>query len=302
MSQPPIFIIGLPRSGSTLWLNVIDKHCDVASFNEMHYLSPWHRDFRHVLRTAGDLSHDANVHLLVDLIFAEPLTRGLRHGRYFWRSIQKLRGSGLPDALVERILSSENRRIGDVFRMLIEEATRLRGGARAAVKFPVHPVYTDLLIDWWPEARLVHISRDPRSLAASKANDPGGTVRLTSRHPWMRGILPYLGMSLATFQYIWTSRVHTRMRNHPNYGLFLYEELLSRPEATVKRLCDFCSLDFDASMLDPAAGQASSVTGAKASGFDSSRMRGWQNVLAPWQSSLIARLTRRSMKRFGYSP
>lgn len=302
MLGSPLFIIGLPRSGSTLWSKVLDQHPDVASLSEMHYLSPWHKDFRHLLRITGDLKYDYNVRKLVDQIFSEPVAVSLSHGLYFWKSIQKLQHLGLDEAIVQRILASEERRLGFIFRVIIEEATRLRDKPRAAVKFPVHPAYMGQIVDWWPEAKLIHISRDPRALAASKANDPGGTLRLTGRYPWLRGLLPHAGMSFATLQYVWTSRIHARMQGHPNYRLFLYEDLLSDPEAVVKCLCEFCGLGFQEAMLDPAAGQASSITGLKARGFDSSRMHGWQTALTPWQSSLIACVTRKSMQRFGYEP
>jgi hypothetical protein len=301
-TNAPIFIVGLPRSGSTLWSNMIAKHPDVAIFAEMHFLNPWHKDFRYLLRRVGDLSDEKNVRRLVDRIFLEPPARGLRRGPYFWRSIRKLKDTGLADALTQQILASEKRDIGFIFRTLIEEATRCRDKNRAAVKFPVYPAYIDRLIDWWPEARLIHIARDPRSLAASKSNDPGGTARLIQRYRWTKPILPLVGMAFATIQYIWASHAHTRMTGQPNYRLFLYEDLLGEPEKTIREVCDFCELDFAESMLNPAAGQASSVSGLTASGFDATRMRGWEKQLSPWQSRLIKFVTKPSMRRFGYEP
>lgn len=302
MSDSPLFIIGLPRSGSTLWANVVARHPDVASFNEMYYLHPWRMDFRGLLRKAGNLKDSGNVRRLVDRLLADPPEGGLYHGRYFWRSMHKMEKTGLREALTERICALETTDIGSIFRVVIEEAVRARGKKRAAIKFPVHPNYMVRLMRWWPEAYLVHISRDPRALAASKTNDPGGTALLTTRYPSLAPMLPYAGMTLATMQYIWTSRIHAHMEKYENYRLFFYEDLVSDPERTIKRLCEYCDLVVNEAMLDPAAGQASSVTGATAGGFDPSRVRGWQRVLAPWQSRLIVHATRKSMKRFGYIP
>lgn len=301
-SNTPIFVIGLPRSGSTLWSNVIARHEDIALFTEMHFLNPWHKDFRYLLRQAGDLSHDRNVHRLIEMMFGEPLAVGLRRGPYFWRSIRELRNAGLADALSRRLLNSRNRDIGFVFRALIEEATCCRGKKRAAVKFPVYPAYMDQLSEWWPESRILHITRDPRSIAASKTNDPGGTAKLKNRYPLLRPILPFVGMSYAAFQYAWASRAHARMDGRPNYRLFMYEDLMSDPETTIRNLCEFCLLEYDDSMLHPEAGQASSVTGQKSGGFDPSRMYGWRETLAPWQSKAIEHLSGPSMRRFGYKP
>ena len=301
-STAPVFIVGLPRSGSTLWSNVIARHRNITLFTEMHFLNPWHKDFRYLMRQTGDLENDDNVLLLVDKLFEEPLVRGLRRGPYFWRSIRELQDAGLADALRQRLLDSGDRSIGFVFRALIEEATRCRGKSRAAVKFPVYPAYMQHLETWWPGCRIVHITRDPRAIAASKTNDPGGTGKLKQQYPLLKPVLPIVGMSFATMQYAWASHAHVRMRGKPDYRLFMYEQLMSDPEKTIRNLCDFCHLDFDISMLNPEAGQASSVTGLKSGGIDPSRAHGWREKLTPWQSRAISILAGPGMRRFGYDP
>ena len=149
---------------------------------------------------------------------------------------------------------------------------------------------------------IVFITRDPRSLAASKSNDPHGVANAITNHPWMKSFLPFLGKYFAVFQYIWTSHLHLRYDGMPNYSLFKYEDLMSNSEETVKDLCEFCDLDYHPSMLNPSAGQPSSITGKKASGIDSSRAEGWRKILSSRESRFIEFLTRGSMKRFGYQP
>ena len=120
-SNTPVFIIGLPRSGSTLWSHVMSKHPETAVFAEMHFLEPWHKDFRYLMRQVGDLSDEQNVRSLVGKLFSEPPAAGLGRGPHFWRSIRNLEDAGLADAILQRILASENRGIGFLFRTIIEE-------------------------------------------------------------------------------------------------------------------------------------------------------------------------------------
>jgi hypothetical protein len=301
-STAPILLVGLPRSGSTLWTNAIGSHPDTAIFTEMHYMMPWRRDFRYVMHSVGKLSIDDNVKRLVKAMFADPPMPGLApRGFYFWKQIRELEAAGLPAALEQRILALPERTIGAIFRCLIEEATRCRGKRRALVKFPVYPIYLEELSAWWPAAKIMHISRDPRALAASKTNDPGGVGKLKQKYPALRGVLPFAGKAFAVAQYIWTSHAHERFVSNPNYRLFLYEQLVADPRQTIAEVCRFCNLEFNESMLHPIAGQASSVTGEKAAGFDQSRMHGWQRVLSPREARLIVRATRGSMRRFGYA-
>lgn len=56
MSDPPAVIVVVLRSSSTLWLNDIAAYPHITAFNEMYYLSPWHRNFRHALRADSDLA------------------------------------------------------------------------------------------------------------------------------------------------------------------------------------------------------------------------------------------------------
>lgn len=301
-THSPIFLVGLSRSGSTLWTNTLRAHPDVTVFTEMHFLTPWRRDFRYVLKKVGDLQHDRNVERLVDTMFADPPVRGLARGFHFWRQIRELETMGLRSTLKQRIIASSDRSIGFIFRTLIQEATRCRGANRPVVKFPVYPVYLEQLIDWWPNASIIHISRDPRSLAASKMNDPGGIGKLKQQYAALQAVLSASGKTFAVLQYVWTSHVPGQFSSKPNYRVFLYENLLTQPEATIHEVCEFCGLLFHDAMLNPTEGQASSVTGAKASGFDPSRIHGWRKVLSPWEAKLIARLTKRSMERFGYTP
>ena len=300
--QPPIFIVGLPRTGNTLWARILANHPDVAAFGEMHFLTPWRRDFRYLLRQIGDLSNDANVQYLVQKLFAEEPVAGIARGNYFWKQIRSLQSKGLRQALETRLLQSNDRSIGLIFKSLIEEATRCRERRRAVVRLPVFPAYILELMQWWPDAKIIHISRDPCGLAASKTNDPGGIGRLKQIYPWLSPILPLAGKSFAIIQYIWTSRAHAKVSAQQNYRLYFYEDLVARPDSTVRDLCNFCNLEFAERMLHPEAGQASSTTGQRSAGFDPERAYGWTKVLSKRESKLIRLLTRKSMRRFGYDP
>jgi hypothetical protein len=268
----------------------------------MHFLNPWNWDFRVLMRKAGDLSNDQNVRNLVNSMFSDPAPVGIRRSPWFWRHMRQMGANGLADALLNRLLAEEKRDIGSIFRAIIEEATKQRSKRRAAVQFPVYPAYMQRLSLWWPEAILLHVSRDPRALAASKTNDPGGTGGLIKRYPRIRPLLELGGMTFATLQYRWASHAHASMRGRQNYKAFFYEDLVTEPEKTVKCICEFCHLNFIDAMLQPGPGQASSVTGQRAGGFDTSRVDGWRQVLSPWQVTLITRATASSMRRFGYCP
>src|ERR1041385_4810153 len=83
--QSPIFIVGLHRTGSTLWHNLISMCPGVMRLTDPRFLSDWtHKDFRYFLQTqVGDLRSDQNVDKMVELCFAKKELPGLETA--FWR-------------------------------------------------------------------------------------------------------------------------------------------------------------------------------------------------------------------------
>jgi hypothetical protein len=86
-----------------------------------------------------------------------------------------------------------------------------------------------------PEARFVHLTRDGRDAAISRRSravaEPAPFGVLAKR--WKRRILQ--------------ARRHSRRVRH--YMEARYEDLVTDPEPTLRRICEFSELDFDPAML-----------------------------------------------------
>ena len=175
--KSPIFIVGPHRGGSTLWHNIISMCPGVMRLTDPRFLSDGrHKDFRYFLRTgAGDLGADQEVDKMVELCFAKKNLPGL--DSTFWRfeNISAANNPELKQEISRRVKRSD-RSLGAIARILIEEITRFSGCERACVKFPVDVGHIAELLAWFPDCRIVHITRDPRAMAMSKTNDPSGTA------------------------------------------------------------------------------------------------------------------------------
>jgi len=305
--KSPIFILGPHRSGSTLWHNLIAMSPGVLRLTEPWFLSDGRqKDFRYFLKTqVGDLSVDENVDKMVELCFAKKEIPGLEST--FWR-FENTNGARDPELKKEisRRVKKSDRTLRAIARILIEEITRFGGCDRACVKFPVDVGHIPELLEWFPDCRIMHITRDPRAMAMSKTNDPSGTAIKVLRHPRLAWIIRKLSVWFVIAQYWRTARVHRRFRKLSNYKLFGYEDLLAQPEKTLRELCKFIDVEFSEDFLHPETGrhehQPSSLTGKQGKAFDASAAVRWHTVISPFDKWIITVLTKESMKRLDYDP
>src|ERR1043166_3264814 len=266
-----------------------------------------HNDFNHFLVTrVGDLSVDQNVDKLVDICFAKTNVPGL--DSTFWRFENMdtaVHSPELKQRISKRIKASD-RTLGSIARILIEELTEFSGCDRSCVKFPVDIGHIAELLQWFPESKIVHITRDPRAMAMSKTNDPSGTAIKVMQHPRLAWLIRKLSVWLVIAEYRRTARIHRRFRHLRNYKLFRYEDLLAEPETTLRDVCKFIDVEFSDDLLHPERGihlhQPSSLTGKQNKAFDASAAVRWQSVIPPFDKWLITTLTKKSMQTLGYDP
>ena len=265
-----------------------------------------HKDFSHFLKTqVGDLSVDENVDKMVELGFSKKDVPGL--DGVFWRFVN-IEAAENPELRKEisRKIKESDRSLGAIAKILIEEITRFSGCTRTCVKFPVDVGHIPELVAWFPDCKVVHITRDPRAMAMSKTNDPSGTALRTREHPRMAWLIRKMAVWFVIAQYRWTARLHLRFKGLSNYRLFRYEDLLAEPEKVLRELCEFIGTDFTQDMLEPQKGrhehQPSSLTGKQQKAFDASAAVRWQTVISPFDKWIITVLTKQSMKSLDYDP
>ncbi len=303
--ERPIFILGLRRTGSTLWHNIIAMDKTICRLTEMMFLEPLHKDFRFFLKKYGaNLDTKIDVAKIVDLILSKNSIKGINSA--FWRFdiVKAATNQGFKEQLIDRIYKSD-KSIKSFFKAIVEEVTLTSGYNRCCVKFPTWVNHISELLEWYPDCKIVHITRDVRATAISKAGDPSGTALLMKRHPSLKFLIRKFMMMQVAIQYYWSSLIHTSYRNHSNYALFKYEDLLQDPNTTINKLCEFIEIDFNKSMIMLEQGrhehQPSSITGMRKKSIDRLAASRWMDVISPGEKKWLTLITRGSMKRFDFN-
>ena len=139
-------------------------------------------------------------------------------------------------------------------------------------------------LEFFPEIRIVHLTRDPRDVAASSI--PMG---------WAGNV--YCGVD----HWIKTEDEWSRIRGQLKPGQATevrYEDLIATPEATLTRICDFAGLHYDAAMLEYDGTSSYSKP-------DVAKIRQWRDRLGPRDVALVeaklgGRLAAGGFARSGY--
>jgi len=269
LTEPSVvFLFGLPRSGTKLTRDLLNRHPEVAIFpHETHFIPYFARRFVRF----GDIAKRANF-LRFHSEFA---------GTTFARRM-KARGTEFDaDRWFEALGGATYR---DLLRAMFRLYSELTGCRIVGDKTPGYVSQVNLLAELFPEARYIHLVRDPRDYARSMRATWGKSLPRAAQR-WKQQIRKYRA------DMAHRSLVRTELS---------YEQLLAEPETTLRRLCAFLGVDFVPDMLvldKPAENLAAtreSVT------IVSGNAGKWRTGLAEPEVMLIERICGVLMTELGY--
>jgi hypothetical protein len=299
-----IFVVGVPRSGTTLMRMVLGKHSRIAIAEENHYLGhflPWVEaswDFRRV----GNLASDDAVSRLVDRIYSDDFQRGtwLRDVGQYWRWIRRT----VPrQELEQRMLAAERTQRG-VFTTLLRTYADRKGKPIMGEKTPAHFRHAETLLAWYPTARVVHMMRDPRAVYLSELKRR--TARPESFPYRYLARAPILLRTFVLFQIArtWADAVHRHRslsRRFPRgYRLVRFESLVRSPQTEVEEVCRFLGVAYEPRMLRQKVVSSGDRVGE--SGFDAGAADRWREKISAKDARLLHWLLGRRIDEMGYPP
>jgi sulfotransferase family protein len=215
---PPLFILGVRRSGTTLLRVMLDRSSQLAVPDESYFIPQLAN------RHGGRLDLPA---FLDDL-----------------RRIGTLRDWGVPvEAVRERL--ADGGTLSEGIAAVYETFAEQQGKPRWGDKTPMYMQHLGLLERLFPHALYLHLIRDGRDAAVSFLAMPPGIVTETWAHP--RGA--------AGFAAQWRTEVRAARRlgrrlEADRYLEVRYEDLVRDPESELRRIGDFAGIPFENAMLE----------------------------------------------------
>lgn len=218
MTSPPLVLLGVSRSGTTLLRVVLDRSPGIALPDESFFVPLLAR--RHGRRVrAGAFLDDLRRIPTIEAwgLAAEDVAPRLRDGM------------------------SVGSAIAAIFETYADRAAKPRWGD----KTPMYMRHLTLLERLFPTAQYVHLIRDGRDAATSFLQMPEGTFTRTWAHPETPPRFACLWRTEVT-----DARALGRRVGPDRYLEVRYEDLVAEPERVLRSICEFAQLPFEPRMLD----------------------------------------------------
>ena len=286
-SDAPIFVTGCYRSGTTLMTRLLDGHSDLLVFPiELKYFRQ--TDFPTEFPSVQTARHASPLEAMKSVV-ATPFFKaflGLPDAGFEQRpNLADIPTSRFRQEAFERFLA-EVSSVEDHHDAFCQFFAALATGLgidpatwsqlRLVEKTPLQEQYITTLIDWFPNARFVHMVRNPYAVDVSNLNRNSGTLR----------------RAIPTMRRSYEIGIHNA-RTYPDRVLVVrYEDLVTDPSAVMQRVAKHANLRFESCLQTPSIlGEAwtgnSSQAGTSFTGISTKSLNSWKEQVIPLRVRII---------------
>jgi sulfotransferase family protein len=274
-SAAPVFVLGSPRSGTTLLYNML-----LSSGGFAVYLAESNA-FNLLAQHFGDLGRREARQKLLQV----------------WLGSKLFRASGLNAGQIENEVMERCRNIGDFLRIVMGEIARAQGMQRWAENSPEGILHLPLIKRLIPDALVIHIIRDGRDVAMSLSN-----VRYLRPFPWQDRVT-LTGAGIYWEWIVQQGRSYGRPLG-PDYMEVHFEDLVAAPRETLKAIGMFIDQELDHDRIrEVAYGSVSKPnTSFGSEPRESFNPVGrWKNGFFPEQLLRFERIVGKTLTELGYA-
>jgi hypothetical protein len=299
-----IFVVGVPRSGTTMMRHVLETSDRIAIARENHFMGHilGRRGARHFFRRAGDLKDDAAVRKIVDMIYSGEYERlaGWRRPSPYW---YWLKDEVPRDELERRLLGAERTERG-MFEAFMRVYADMHGRPVMGEKTPTHLNYVDTLFDWFPNARVIHMLRDPRAVYVSDR------YRRQTRDRFPYSLVRKVPLLLESYLLVLYSvswrralRKHAELaKRHPGkYMLLRFEDVVRNPTETLPDVFKFLGVAMPETVASDVEVPTRHGMRSSGEGIDPAAADRWRGRIRSPARRFLELTLRGPMRRYGYT-
>lgn len=289
----PVFLGGHPKSGTSLLRALLDSHPQLVVYPEESVF------FRRFLPQSAGLDFSAKLDLAQKTIthiftWRQEDQPDSQEG-YPDRDYSKISFNEVNTVMADILYRAGCRHDGDILSAAVLAYGKVAGlwqeeALHWVEKSPYNEYYTNQIFAWWPEARCIYIVRDPRDNHTSYRR----------KHP---------NWSAEFFAANWKRSVNACQKNLSTFGkhrclLIRYEDLVQKPEATLKQVTDFLGIDANPILAQPTRAGVSwkgnSMFADQFTAISATPLGRWRETLDPTDAAVIEIMAADQMRALNY--
>jgi hypothetical protein len=291
--ENPIFICGHPKAGTSLITALLDGHPAIVAYPEETLF------FRRFLPAVADQSLADAITLAEELLIhifewnqesPPPHQKDYPDRDYSDISFEEVR-KAFHDEL--KALGSRPHHFLTAAVMAFGNISGLKKATSRywVEKSPYNEQFTDRIFDWWPEAKCIHIVRDPRdNFVSYRRKQPQWTTRV--------------------FAWNWVRSTRAGLDNQKKWGasryhLLRFEDLLNNPENAMQAVAGFLDLPWHDALLQPTrvgeSWRGNSMFAEKYEAISTAPIGRWKTKLESYDLALLQMIAGKVMRRMAYS-
>ena len=297
--SPLIFVTGASRSGTTLMNRLLGNHSTVLGLRELHYF--------------GDLFEASNQAVELSLEQAQKAATMLfaRQRVDLWHATAQQEDQQQTTALFAAQTDSPNAHplahpLTDGFELYAAAVNQLAQNAHKQVaceQTPRNIFYAKQLLAAYPNARIIHMLRDPRGVMASQKQRWRMRQLGANKVPIVETVRTRVNYHPITMSRLWNGATERALEivDHPRVRHVCFEDLTADPAVQLQQVCEWLQLNYEPGMLDVPHYGSSTTTSSKNSGVSSSVKEQWRSLLTMAEQRTVQTLSGELMQQCGYS-
>ena len=270
--QKPIFIVGCPRSGTTILARILDNHSLIAAGSETHFFNLLSKNKKHDWQNFDSDSIDNFFKQVRVEDFCSLLKVSLEEFK------EQFSQTAL-DSSLSKTQANKKRVFDTMMLLLINKKQKIL----CCEKTPQHFNNIEEILELYPDAKIIHLLRDGRDTVNSLIKMPWRPEGLlTNSRYWKR----YARKSI--------NIIDKYNKQEKNFHCLRYEDLLQTPQESLSKLCTFLEIEFEEAMLSKSKDQTGIFSAWESSWkhkameeLDSTRIGTWNKELDDKEKKLI---------------
>lgn len=287
-----IFIVGNPRSGTSMMRAILGNHPEIYAFqHELHFFE--------------GLCASKNLYRRINLAEAAELTARLLcvETLGWWRQREYqaflIQAHTMLLTWPENVLSPI-----EIYKQFLHTTATAHERKIPCDKTPQYIFYLHEIFENFPQAKVIHLIRDPRDVLHSQKYR--WKQQYASKRPWLEILRTWGHYHPTIISYLWRNIIKTSSQwvADPRVYIVKFEDILQNPEEELRKICTFFGLAYTSQMLEVPIVKSSCLPDRlDETGIDATRTQQWrQNGLNSAELFLNQVITSDAMKQCGYAP